>query len=215
MKGNPVGSSSIIQKSLDPYILGLWGADGYHRTSSIGLTAIYPELIKRFYNFLEEIFPLERMRLRIYTNNGHPKPLPPAMKWYEGKITFSKGTKLSNQAWQLYVNSRPLLRKFRSSLDERLKMPENLIISYIAGRFDGDGSVAQNHKNDFRITYSNRYQAELDQKLLIKAGFNNTNIYQYQQAGTHVIYVSTKESLKLGKQLKPYSAKLSNILVTP
>ncbi len=215
MKGNPVGSSSLTIKSLDPYILGLWGADGYHRTSSIGLTAIYPELIKRFYHFLAEIFPLERMRLRVYTNQGKPRPLPPAMRWYQGKTTFSKGTKLSNQAWQLYVNSRPLLRKFRSQLKQRLSIPKKAIVPYIAGRFDGDGSVAKNLKNDFRITYYNRSQAEIDQKLLIKASFTHNNIYQYKQAGTHVIYVSTKESISLVNRLKPYSAKLSKRLVTP
>jgi intein/homing endonuclease len=210
-----VGSSSIIQKSLDPYILGLWGADGYHRTSSIGLTAIYSELIKRFYSFLRETFPLEKLRLRVYTNNGEPIPIPSAMNWYQGKVTFAKGTKLSSQAWQLYVNSRPLLRHFRNRLKKRLSLPKSSIIPYIAGRFDGDGSVAKNLKNDFRITYCNRHEAEIDQQLLNQFGFKHINIYQYQKAGTHVIYVSTQESLPLGNRLRPYSAKLSNILVTP
>jgi intein-encoded DNA endonuclease-like protein len=88
-------------------------------------------------------------------------------------------------------------------------------IAYTAGRFDGDGSVARNHKNDFRITYSNRHEAMIDQKLLTKIGVNHTNIYRYQQAGTHVIYVSTKQSLQLCKRLRPHSAKLTNLLVTP
>lgn len=211
-----MGSSSILKKSLDPYILGLWGADGYHRTSSIGLTAIYPELIKRFYTFLEDYFPLDRMRLRVYTNSGQPEPIPPVMHWYQGKISFAKGNKLSNQAWQLYVNSRPLLRKIRSSLEQRLSINSTKAIeAYIAGRFDGDGSVAKNHKNDFRIAYSNCHKAKIDQQLLSKIGVSHTKIYQYQQAGTHVIYVSTTESNDLCKRLKPYSAKLSNILVTP
>lgn len=210
-----MGSSSFSKQSLDPYILGLWGADGYHRTSSIGLTAIYPELIKRFYSFLETLFPLERMRLRIYTNEGQPITLPLTMSWYQGKKSFAKGTKLSSQAWQLYVNSRPLLRKFRSSLEQRLTLKNKELIPYLAGRFDGDGSVAKNLKNDFRITYSNRQQAKLDQKLLIRAGFNQSSIYQYQQAGTYVIYVSTKESTELCQTLKPDSAKLSGKLVTP
>ncbi len=210
-----MGSSSFSIKSLDPYILGLWGADGYHRTSSIGLTAIYPELFKRFYDFFAEIFLQQRIKLRVYTNLGKPKPIPPAMSWYQGQISYAKGNKLSNQAWQLYVNSRPLLRQFRRMLKKRLTMPQQEIIPYFAGRFDGDGSVAKNLKNDFRITYGNRHQAKIDQKLLIEAGFKNTNIYQYQQAGTYVIYVSTTESLSLSNRLKPYSAKLSAKLVTP
>lgn len=208
-----MGSSSNQQQASNSYILGLWGADGYHRTSSIGLTSIYPELIKRFHLFLNNKFPLERIRLRVYSNNKQHK-LSKTMSWFKGKLHFSKGTKLRHFAYQVYVNSRPLLRKFRQAVDNRLILPPDDLAAYFAGRFDGDGSVAKDLRTDFRIVYTNFAEANTDKQLLEKLGFDS-RIYRYKKAGTHVIYVSRFESLRLCKALQPYSAKLKRLLVTP
>ena len=68
---NTVGSSSsnfcnFSNRVKDARILGLWYADGYHRTSSIGLSSIDSDLIKDFSEFLAGLLGLNRLRLRVY-----------------------------------------------------------------------------------------------------------------------------------------------------
>ena len=65
--GNTVGSTNanfcnFLKKEEDAYILGLWCADSYWWSSSIGLSNTDKDLIKRFNNFLLRIFPKERIR---------------------------------------------------------------------------------------------------------------------------------------------------------
>lgn len=197
------------------YLLGLWGADGYHRSSSIGITTVYPELAQRFHKFLISNFPLSRIRLRIYIKSGISPSLPSSMNWYQGKTLFCQGDKLRLRAYLPYVNSRPLLRAFRQALANRASLPTDLIPEYFAGRFDGDGSVAADHRTDFRITYSSQKDALIDRRLLSKIGPRKSKVYQYRSAGTHVLYVSRYESSALCDRLKPHSAKLSGLLITP
>lgn len=154
------------------------------------------------------------MRLRIYSNQGGEVNLPSSMSWYKGRVSFSKGTKLSNLAYQIYVNSRPLLREFRYLIDNRLTILPSKIFKYFAGRFDGDGSVAKDLRTDFRIAYKSFHEAKMDKQLLKKIGFDS-RVYRYKDAGTYVMYVSRNESEKLCKKLKPYSAKLSLIICNP
>jgi hypothetical protein len=55
---NTEGSTVFTLKTSDDYyILGLWLADGYWRTSSIGLTSVTDDLIERFKKFLMNNFP--------------------------------------------------------------------------------------------------------------------------------------------------------------
>ncbi|OGD09080.1 hypothetical protein A2397_00785 [Candidatus Amesbacteria bacterium RIFOXYB1_FULL_44_23] len=55
---NTEGSTVFTFKTSDDYyILGLWLADGYWRTSSIGLTSVTDDLIERFKEFLINNFP--------------------------------------------------------------------------------------------------------------------------------------------------------------
>ncbi|TSC85749.1 MAG: hypothetical protein G01um10147_1093 [Microgenomates group bacterium Gr01-1014_7] len=42
LMGNTVGSKDIFKTAEDFYILGLWLADGYWRSGSIGLTSVTP-----------------------------------------------------------------------------------------------------------------------------------------------------------------------------
>ena len=94
--GNTVGSANTdfwrLKTKDDAYIAGLWCADGYHRTSSIGISNTDLALVERFKDFFLQIFPKERIKLRIYNPDS-----------------FKRRTK----AYHLYVNSRPLLRKFK------------------------------------------------------------------------------------------------------
>ncbi len=65
--GNTVGSTStnfcnFFSSKEDAYILGLWCADSYWWSSSIGLSNTDGDLINKFRKFLERLFPKDRMR---------------------------------------------------------------------------------------------------------------------------------------------------------
>jgi len=65
--GNTVGSTStnfcnFFSNEKDAYILGLWCADGYWWSSSIGLSNIDSDLIGIFQRFLKRHFPEDRIR---------------------------------------------------------------------------------------------------------------------------------------------------------
>lgn len=70
--GNTVGSMctnfcSFNSSEEDAYILGLWCADSYWWSSSIGLSNTDKDLLKRFKNFLRERFPKQRIKF----NDNH------------------------------------------------------------------------------------------------------------------------------------------------
>ncbi len=184
--GNTVGSSSanfcnFLSNEKDAFILGLWCADCYWWSSSIGLSNTDSDLIDIFRQFLRKSFAEERIKF----NRNH-----------------------------IFVNSRSLLREFRRAEDnlEKLEKPE-IISAYFAGRFDGDGSVDKNMRNDCRIVYSNEKEAKVDQKLLEKIGIKNTKVYHYQAALTYCLYVSRYESGKFLECIKPYSIKLQKAAI--
>jgi len=73
--GNTVGSINVNKLISNPkkaYILGLFCADGYQRTSSIGLSNSDEDLLERFALFLRNYFSEERLKIRAYH--------PPEMK---------------------------------------------------------------------------------------------------------------------------------------
>ena len=186
--GNTVGSSSanfcnFLSNENDAFILGLWCADCYWWSSSIGLSNTDSELIDVFRQFFKRFFAEERIKF----NRNH-----------------------------IFVNSRPLLREFRNAENnlEKLKKPE-IISAYFAGRFDGDGSVDKNMRSDCRIVYSNKKEAELDQKLLFKIGIKNTKVYYYQSAMTHCLYISRYEAKKFLDKISKYSIKLQKLALLP
>lgn len=136
--GNTVGSTStdfcnFPRSEIDAYIIGLWCADGYHRTSSIGLSNVDSDLIKEFSEFLLQLFPKNRLKLRVYKPDGY---------------------KRRQTAYQVYVNSRPLLRKFKIWKENPgQSITKEYAFPYFGGRFDGDGSVAKDYYRDCRIVY--------------------------------------------------------------
>ena len=70
--GNTVGSTStnfcnFFLNDKDAYILGLWCADSYWWSSSIGLSNIDPDLINRFREFFRKHF----LENRIKFNRNH------------------------------------------------------------------------------------------------------------------------------------------------
>lgn len=208
---NTVGSIGNPFKQ-NTYILGLWSADGYHRTSSFGLTTVYPNLASKFQDFLLACLPPERLRLRIY--RGQIDQIDTS--WYCGNdIAFCQGHKIKNPAYQIYVNSRPLLRKVKNEVKLRKNISKNLIPNFFAGRFDGDGSVDKSKTKHLRIVYGPRKEAEIDQRLLAKVNITKTSIYHYKQAGTFVLYVWRAQTPRFISMVQSESLKLKGLLITP
>jgi hypothetical protein len=116
----------------------------------------------------------------------------------------------------LFVNSRPLLREFISAKKVLKNLKKDKVIkAYIAGRFDGDGSIDKNLRNDCRIVYGNMDEAKLDKKLLKKIGVNKVKIYYYKSAKTFCLYVSRYETKKFLNYILSYSLKLQKLVFTP
>ena len=176
------------------YIVGLWCADGYHRTSSIGLSNTNSDLVNKFEKFFLKIFPKERIKIR----------------------TYNPDLKRRKQAYHLYVNCRPLLRRFQEFKSNiREFVGRDLILPYMAGRFDGDGSVAKNFYSDCRIVYGNLEEAESDLKLMKMIGFQKMKIYNYQSSKTFCLYFSRFETNKFLSLIYPYSVRLQKSVFIP
>ena len=191
--GSPSTSFCNFPKSTeDYYILGLWCADGYHWTSSIGLSSIDLALIQKFRNFLLGLFSKEKIKLDQY-DTGKRK--------YVG--------------YKLYVNCRPLLRIFKEfkNNDERKLSDTEAIKAYIAGRFDGDGCISRDLKRDCRISYGNYQDTKLDYDLLPSIGIMNSKLYRYRTSNTFVIYISTKDVDKFKDNISKHSVKLQKLVL--
>lgn len=197
--GNTVGSTNTdfwnLKTKEDAYIVGLWCADGYHRTSSIGISNTNTNLVEKFKEFFLKLLPMERLKLRIYQPDK-----------------FKRRTK----AYHLYVNSRPLLRKFQEFKNNASKfISKDLILPYIAGRFDGDGSVAKDFYRDCRIVYGGKEEAEKDLELMRLLGFQKMKIYYYRSAKTFCLYFSRLETNKFLSLIYPYSIRLQKSVFVP
>ncbi len=193
--GNTVGSLSanfcnFPKTAEDYYILGLWCADGYHWSSSIGLSNIDTGLVERFRKFFQRFFAPERIKLHIHSTG-----------------------KRKHLGYQLYVNSRPLRKifmDFRAKEDRNILENQN-ICAYLAGRFDGDGCIDSSLSRDCRISYGNQQDAILDYNLLKKLGFQMARVYQYRTSSTYVIYISRFETQMFVDFLQQHSLKLQKL----
>lgn len=207
MRDNTVGSSnalhSLITNCESAYIFGLWSADGYYWSSSIGITNVDRKLVDRFARYLETLFSKERIKLRTYYPQGQ-KPREATGPTYPMRLA-------KQLAYQLYVNSRPLLRLFQKAERDVALLPIKYIPAYFAGRFDGDGSVDKNLRNDLRIVYGNKEEAETDQSLLAKLKRYKTRVYHYRSAQTHILYVSRDDAEQFLHNIRPYSIKVQSI----
>jgi len=116
----------------------------------------------------------------------------------------------------LFVNSRPLLREFISAKNNLDNLKDIKIIgAYIAGRFDGDGSISRNLRKDCRIIYGKKEEAAKDKEFLGKIGIDNTKIYHYKIANTFCLYISRYETKKFLEIISPYSSKLQKLVLVP
>lgn len=197
--GNAVGSANADFWNLatvnDAYIIGLWCADGYHRTSSVGISTVTYDYVEKFKEFFLGMFPIERIKMRIYDPDNY---------------------KRRQRAYHLYVNSRPLLRKFKEIKQNPLVyIHKSDIVPYFAGRFDGDGSVARDFYSDCRIVYGTEQEARDDKKLLEDNGFTQSKIYRYTAAHTWCLYISRLETKQFLSLLYPYSVRLQKSAFAP
>lgn len=198
--GNTVGSANTDFCDLEfnketAYIIGLWCADGYHRTSSIGISNTDTELVNAFRIFFLKKFREERIKMRTYAPD-----------------IFKRRT----TAYHLYVNSRSLLRTFREYKRNVSKYISGTFIApYMAGRFDGDGSVAKNFRNDCRIVYGSREEAEEDLALMRSLGFEKMRTYEYRSARTFCLYFSRYETNMFLSLIYPYSIRLQKSVFAP
>ena len=193
--GNTVGRTDTtfcdLKKPENAYAFGLWCADGYHRTSSIGLTNVNEDLIGSFRRFLSKFFPQERIKMRVYSRGESP-----------AHYYLEKATK---PAYQLYVNSRPFLRYFRMVRENPKDfLTRDAIPAYFAGRFDGDGSVAADNRSDLRIVYSSSDEAKRDASLLARVGIK-PKVYEYRKARTFALYISRFDAEKFLSSIAEYS----------
>lgn len=195
--GNTVGRTDTtfcdLTEPQNAYAFGLWCADGYHRTSSVGLTNVDENLIGKFREFLLEYFPQERIKIRIYSRGESPS------HYYLKKAI--------QPAYQLYVNSRPLLRYFRVARRNPQQFLSDAVISaYFAGRFDGDGSVSADNRSDLRIVYGSDEEARRDASLLTRIGIT-PKVYTYKTAKTFALYISRFEAEKFLSSIARYSLR--------
>lgn len=185
LMGNTVGSKFFFETAEDFYILGLWLADGYWRSSSIGLTSVNPQLIEKFTTFLKRVVFNYPIKMRVY------------------KVTDGNRRQ---EAYQIYVNNRSLTRLFMSTKTGILHIPQRFLLAYLAGRIDGDGHVDTKHRSGIRIAYSSNEDAVRDQ---IMFGKTNMSLYQYKAARTFVLYLKKHYRDKVLRELSKYCLKLA------
>ena len=181
-----MGSKFSFETAEDFYILGLWLADGYWRSSSIGLTSVNLLLIDKFANFLLRVAPSHPIKKRVYL--------------------VKEGEKRKQTAIQVYINNRPLTRLFVSLKTGALSIPKPFLLAYLAGRIDGDGHVDTKHRSGIRIAYSSNEDAARDLKMF---GLANMSLYQYKAAGTYVLYLKKNFRDQISKEIGKYSLKLA------
>lgn len=185
------------------YALGLWCADGYWWSSSIGISNVEPELVVRFSDYLVSELPQERLRLRIYEVPDDPPD--ERVLALTDKVSIRPASKMKRTAYHLYVNSRPLVRHFFADKARLCEIPGIFLGPYFTGRFDGDGSWGTTP----RIAYTTREEAEVDRSLLVRAGISLTSVLFYERAHEYCIYVQRPEWRNFRDLMRSHSWKVN------
>lgn len=186
-----MGSLSL-KTAKDYYFLGLWLADGYWWSSSIGLSSTNKVFIEGFRLFLKKICPTNPIKERTYYP-GHGKK----------RRLVSK---------HIYVNSRSLTRDFMNlKHSKRFEIPLKFLPAYFAGRIDGDGHVDRKYRTGIRIAYSDKEDAVRDRNLLLKLNKKPVSLYHYTAANTWVLYFRKNFLIEIQPKIAKYCFKLKNL----
>ena len=194
-------NDALVRDADHAYVLGLWCADGYWWSSSIGLSNIEPELIVRFAHYLSRVLSPDRVRLRIYEVEGDA-PSEKVLGLTE-KVSIRPASKMKRTAYHLYVNSRPLVRSFFAMKRRLVEVPDEYLGPYFAGRFDGDGCWGSTP----RIAYTGRDEAETDRTLLKRVQIEQTSVLFYKSACEYCIYIQRPEWKRFETLIGSYSWK--------
>lgn len=192
---------ALVRDATDAYSLGLWCADGYWWSSSIGLSNTEPELIVRFGSCLLKDFSRDRLRLRIYKR---PEDIPdPRVLALTDRVSVRPPFKMKRIAYHVYVNSRPLVRRFFRERSRIAQIDKRFVGAYIAGRFDGDGTFGVTP----RIVYRSESEAEVDSFLLTSTGITGNSVLFYKKANEYCIYIHKAFQEGFGHLMMPFSWK--------
>lgn len=91
---------------------------------------------------------------------------------------------MKRTAYQIYVNSRPLVRCFFGAKQLLGTIEAKYIGPYFAGRFDGDGTWGSTP----RIVYRTREEAETDKGLLEQLKIRSS-VLHYAKANEYCVYI--------------------------
>jgi hypothetical protein len=196
-------SEVFVKDADDAYALGLWCADSYWWSSSIGLSNVEPELILRFSAYLVKALGPDRIRLRIYEVPGNG--IDERLLLLTERVSIRPPFKMKHTAYQVYVNSRPLVRRFFEARRRLAELDSKWVGPYIAGRFDGDGSFGTR----VRIAYTTKQEAQVDSQLLCAAGIERTSILHYARANEYCVYIHDSDRKSFIDLIRPYSWKAS------
>lgn len=201
---------------IPPYILGLWSGDKYWRSSSVGLSNTNLVLLKKFREFFtNENFPDSRVKFSIYMPSTSKAPdLKRIAQIIKNKIQIKpenikvyKLKKGNNPTFVIYVNSRPLKRKFDSvNLKEVIKN-KNDLFKYLGGRFDADGHF-DCKKNRLRICYSNEKEIKTDVSIINNITGLRPDIKYYKKANEWVMECCGRTWKKFNKNILNNSFKM-------
>ncbi len=190
---------------IPPYFLGLWCADGYWWSSSVGLSNIEPRLVQAFGRYLARLLGKDRVRPRAYVVEG--QVVDPSLAMEFRNLSICKPYKMQATAYHVYVNSRLLLRAFRNARDNLASLDVAAIAPYLAGRFDGDGCWGTTP----RIAYSKRAEAELDKILAGRVGIEATSVLEYEKSAEFCLYFHVGSHPRLLRELRPHSLKVARM----
>jgi hypothetical protein len=198
-------SDLVARDADDAYALGLWCADGYWWSSSIGLSNVEPELIEHFGRYLIDSLSSDRLRLRVYEVAGQPPDK--RLLAMTSRVSLRPAAKMRRTAYHVYVNSRPLLRRFFRARVRLEELPLHLVGPYIAGRFDGDGCLGSTP----RIAYTNREEAETDRKLLAMKGVVGTSVLHYSKVNEFCVYIHRADLDRFIRLIRGRSWKIGRL----
>lgn len=205
-----VSDGFLVRDADDAYALGLWCADSYWWSSSIGISNVEPELVLRFARYLATLLPPDRLRVRVYEVEGQP----PDERVLEltSRISRRPSFKMRRTAYHAYVNSRSLLRRFLDARKRISDIPLSLVGPYFAGRFDGDGSLGTERVPGARIVYTCRQEAEIDAQLLVESGVTDLSILRYCKANEFCVYIKRPSLATFEAMIASHSWKVGRLL---